>query len=98
VVPAPTITAHCVVNVTALDVKATKAGSGGDMWVGASGAKVEAGTIDKVTIREAEVWVARDSVCARPSVQALETEQLCVMRWAVERMIEFSGKALIECL
>jgi hypothetical protein len=69
-----------VVNVTALDVRATEAGSGGDMWVGASGAKVEAGTIDKVTIRKAEVWVDQDSVQVRPSVQALETEQLCVMQ------------------
>jgi hypothetical protein len=29
---------------------------GGDMWVGANGAKAEVAAVDEVTIREAEIW------------------------------------------
>jgi hypothetical protein len=63
-----------------------------------SGGKAEVGTVDEVTIREAEIRVDQDSVQASPSVLALETEHLYAMRWGVASVEEFRGRALIECL
>jgi hypothetical protein len=77
--PAQAIVAHGVADVAARDVTTAKAGDGGDMWAGASIAKVEVATVDEVTIKEAEIWVDRDGVEVHPSMPALENEQSCVM-------------------
>jgi hypothetical protein len=53
-----------LVDVAAVDVMTAKAAGGGEMWVGASGVKVEVGTIDGVTMRDAEVLVGWDGVQA----------------------------------
>jgi hypothetical protein len=54
--------------------------------MGASGAKAQVAIVDEVTIRDAEIWVVRNSIQACPVVPALETEPCCVMRWGVARM------------
>jgi hypothetical protein len=46
-----------VVDIAALDVTPTKTSGGGDMWVGASGAKAEVATVDEVAIGEVEIRV-----------------------------------------
>jgi hypothetical protein len=56
-----------VVYVTTLDVTTAKAGFGGNVWVGYSGAKVEMATVDEVTIRDAEIGVDRDCVQVSPA-------------------------------
>jgi hypothetical protein len=56
--PTQVIAPHGVVDGTALDVRNAELGGGGDMWVGASGAKAEEATIDAVTIRVTEALVA----------------------------------------
>jgi hypothetical protein len=55
--PAQTIATHGVVNVATLDVRNGKAGGGGNMWVGTSGAMANMATSDEVAIREAETQV-----------------------------------------
>jgi hypothetical protein len=64
-----------VVYVATLDVTTAKAGFGGDVWVGYSGAKAEMATVDEVTIGEAEIGVDRDGFQVSPGVLALDTEQ-----------------------
>jgi hypothetical protein len=49
-------------DVAALDVMNATGGGGGDIWVGASGAKAAVATADEVTIRGAEIWVDQDGV------------------------------------
>jgi hypothetical protein len=80
---AEAIAAHGVVDVAALDVTTTKESCGGDVRVGASGAKAEVATVDEVAVREAEVRGHRDGVQVSPSVTAFETEQTCAMLWGV---------------
>jgi hypothetical protein len=68
------------------------------MWVGTSGASSKVANVDEVAIREAEIWTHRDCVWVRPRVLALETAQSCVMRWEAACMVEYSGRALNDCL
>jgi hypothetical protein len=63
-----------VVDVTALDMTTTKASCGGDVRVGACGAKAEVAAVDEVAVREAEIRGHGDGVQVSPSVTALETE------------------------
>jgi hypothetical protein len=78
--PGQTVSAHGVVDITALGVMPTKASGGRDMWVGASSAKAEMATADEFAIGEAEIRGDRDGVQVSPRVPALEAEHACAMR------------------
>jgi hypothetical protein len=90
------IVPYGVVYVAAQDVTAAKAVVGGDEWVGASGANGEVAAVDEVTIRKAEIRFERVGVQVRTIVPALETEQSCVIQWAVAHMEECRSGSLIE--
>jgi hypothetical protein len=96
--PAQALATHGVVHVGALDVTTTEAGGGGDKWVCASNVKEEVATVDEIAFREAEIWVDRDSVQVSLRMPALETEQLCAMRWTITSVEELCSRAPIECV
>jgi hypothetical protein len=72
--PTHELAAQAVLHVAALDVRTSKASGGGDVWVGASGARRKWQLFYGVTITEAGVRVDTDVVELRPSGPTLEAE------------------------
>jgi hypothetical protein len=63
---AQAIAAHGLADIAALAVTSAKAGGGGNMWIAASGITADVATVDEGTMREAEIWVGRNSVQVQP--------------------------------
>jgi hypothetical protein len=96
--PAQAIATHGAVDTAALDVTTTRT-SGGEGHAGwCSSAKAKVTTVDEVVVREAEIRTDRDGVRVRHRMPALETEQVCAMRWGVASVEELCGGALVECV
>jgi hypothetical protein len=90
--------ANGVVDVATLYITTTKGSGGGDVRVGASGAKAEVATVDEVAVGKTEIHGDPDGVQVSPRVPALETEQARTMRRGVAGSKEFCSRALSQCL